>query len=157
MCVGTGWQRPIGCLIFVGHSPPKSPMISGSFAKNDLQLEAPYECLPDCSDPLNTITVRLLRTCCNTRCTVRPPSPQLTATHATATHTSSRDKHTKCNGQVSFGREPLREPVFIIGPSTLQLAATHATATPCNTLQHTLAAAMSAVRCESFLLLAPWK
>jgi len=134
MCVCTGWQRPIGCLIFVGHSPPKSPMISGSFAKNDLQLEAPYECLPDCSDPLNTITVRLLRTCCNTRCTVRPPSPQLTATHATATHTSSRDKHTKCNGQVSFGREPLREPII---HHRALYTATRCNTRHCNTLQHT--------------------
>ena len=34
----TLWRRVIGCPLFIGHVPQKSPIISGSFAQNDLQL-----------------------------------------------------------------------------------------------------------------------
>ena len=46
---GTGWRRHIGCLILISHFPQKSHIISGSFAKRDLQLKVIYASLPLCN------------------------------------------------------------------------------------------------------------
>jgi len=58
-CITTGWQRPIGCLIFIGSFLQKSPIISGSVVENDLQLEATY-----CSSPPCTVRVTWLICLC---------------------------------------------------------------------------------------------
>jgi len=54
----TGWQRPTGCLIFMGHFLQKSSVISGSFAENDWQFKAFYGSTPPCSVLLIWVTPR---------------------------------------------------------------------------------------------------
>ena len=46
--ISTGWRRIIGCLILIYHFPEKRHIISGSCAKNDLQLKPSYGSSPPC-------------------------------------------------------------------------------------------------------------
>ena len=48
-CALQGGGRYVRCLIFTSHVPPKSPIIGGSFAENDLQLKASYGSSPFCN------------------------------------------------------------------------------------------------------------
>jgi len=86
----TGWRRPIGFLIYLSHFLQKSPIISGSFAKRDLQRQASYAFWPPCNAHACPPAPNEALTHCNT--------PLHTATQA-ATVLSIRHSHTAthCN------------------------------------------------------------
>jgi len=144
----TGWQRLIGCPIFVGHFPQNSPIISGWYEESDPQDKASCGSSPPCkscfkmqhtqsiwrhvthvNEPCHTATH------CNTlqHTTTHCNTPQHTATHCntlqhTATHLNTL-QHISAHCNILQCRQFGGTSHILTSHVTLQHTATH-----CNTL-----------------------
>ena len=124
--ITTGWPRHIGCLIFTGRFPQKSPRFNESFAENDVQLKAFSGSWPWCTVFVYVSGARIasLSLCFS-------PTQQHTATHCntrqhTATFCNKPQRYVPHLHNVDFSRRHVR---YV---KKMQHTATH-----CNTLQRT--------------------